>query len=71
MNHPKPRFVLTDDEKESRLWKRLCGHWDGRLHTLRIQNDGDKSETATARLRGQIAELKSIIGLSNDLPEID
>lgn len=71
MIQPKPRFILTEDEKESRLWKRLCEHWQDRLQTLRAQNDSDKSESATARLRGQIAELKASLGLEKELPETD
>jgi len=71
MNQPKPLFVLTQDEKESRLWQKLIKHLEDRLQTLRLQNDGDRSETETARLRGRIAELKAIIGLDKDLPEID
>ena len=71
MNQPKQRLTLTRDEKESKLWKRLLEHCESRLQTLRMQNDGDKSEIETAKLRGRILEVKAFLGLDKDLPEID
>jgi hypothetical protein len=71
MNEPKQRLVLTQDEKDSKLWRKLMKHWEDRLQILRTQNDGDKDEKATSRLRGQIAELKAMLGMDKDLPEVN
>ena len=37
-----------------------------RLDYFRRQNDGNLSETATATLRGRIAELKDFLALAKD-----
>jgi hypothetical protein len=71
MSQPKPRIVLTQDEKDSKLWRKLMAHWEGQLQILRTQNDGDKSEIETARLRGRIAQVKADLALDKDLPEVD
>lgn len=71
MSEPKARFVLTQDEKESKLWRKLTAHWQDKLQTLRTQNDGDKPESVTAKLRGQIAECKANLALENDLPDVN
>lgn len=64
-------LVLTADERESKLWRKLSDHFTERLASLRIQNDGDKSDIETAKLRGRISELKACIAFDKDLPEIE
>lgn len=71
MSHPKERFYLSREEKNSRLWMRLMSHFEERLALLRSQNDGDRSEMETAKIRGSIAEIKQFIALNSDLPIID
>lgn len=66
MNTPEPPFTLTESERTSGLWLRLEGYWKGRLERLRAQNDGDRSEAETAKLRGQIAELKASLSLGRE-----
>lgn len=67
-DHKKP-FILSRDERDSKLWARLMSHWADRLASLRARNDGDCNEAETARIRGQIAELKLILTLNNDPPD--
>jgi hypothetical protein len=57
---------LTKNEIVSPTWQRLKGHAEQRLADLRMQNDGALSELETARLRGRIAELKSILALEQE-----
>lgn len=71
MNEPKPALKLSRDEKSSRLFTRLMEHWEDRLQSLRLQNDGDHDPVSSAKLRGRIAELKLNLSLDKELPEID
>ena len=64
-------FILTLVERDSPLWRRLMGYHEARLKRLRIENDADKTPEATARIRGQIAEVKLMMGLNNDQPIIE
>jgi len=64
-------FILTHVEKDSPLWRRLMGYHEARLKRLRIENDADKTPEATARIRGQIAEVKLMMALNNDQPIIE
>lgn len=66
MNEPKPPLVLSAEERRSPLWKKLKDHWQERLEVLRKQNDGDRPETETAKLRGQIAECKALLWLERE-----
>lgn len=70
MNDPKPPFKLSLEDRESLVWKRLMTHFGERLEVLRTQNDGDKSEAETAKLRGRIAELKAILALNKELIDL-
>lgn len=58
-------FGLTEFERQSPLWKRLMERNAKRLALLRSKNDNDKDAVATARLRGQIRELKNFAALDN------
>lgn len=66
----KPTFKPSVDDRSSSLWKRLMTHLEGRLETLRQQNDAASSEAETARLRGQIAAVKEMLALNNEPPEL-
>lgn len=68
MNQP---ITITEDEKESKLWKKLKEHIETRLDLLRKKNDGNLDEFETARLRGRISELKSFFALDKEVPEIE
>lgn len=56
-------FELTSLDKNSATWVRLSRYMEERIMQLRIQNDGDKNELETAKLRGRIAELKGLLWL--------
>ena len=64
-------FLLTIEEKRSPLWRRLEEYLDERLIALRKENDGDRSELDTAKLRGRIAEVKSMIALGKETAQKD
>lgn len=64
--NPRPHFSLSNEERDSKLWARLVEHFESKLMSLRIQNEGDKSEIETANIRGRIAEIKSILSLNNE-----
>jgi hypothetical protein len=66
-----PVFYLTTEEKEARAWRKVAAHMAERLEHARAMNDGDRPEQETAKLRGRIAELKYLIGLSTKLPAVD
>jgi hypothetical protein len=62
---PQDRLTLTDQERESPLWKRLRAHYEKRLTSLRSQNDDPSSEHDTARRRGRIHEVKTLLSLND------
>lgn len=62
---PQDRLTLTDQERESPLWKRLRAHYEKRLISLRSQNDDPSSEQDTARRRGRIHEVKTLLSLND------
>lgn len=51
---------LTNAEFNSVLCERLREHCDNRIATLRIENDGDRSDIDTWKLRGRIAAFKEL-----------
>ena len=55
----KPTFELTDIQ--SATWQKLRQHIEARIDLLRRKNDHDADERATARLRGRIDELNSLL----------
>lgn len=55
--------MLTKLEKDSALWQKLEWHLKETLESLRSQNDADLSAEATAKLRGRIAAVKSMLAL--------
>ena len=59
---------LTDAEAHSALWTKLKEHMESRLATHRRKNDGDLDPTQTARMRGRIAELLSLLDLEKPEP---
>ena len=57
---------LDKHETQTALWQKLESHLSGRLADLRTANDGDLDPIQTARLRGRIVELRSLLDLSKD-----
>ena len=62
---------LIEFEAQSALWLKIEKELTDRLVTLRGQNDGDRSTEETAKLRGRIAEVKSILEWAKPDPKID
>jgi hypothetical protein len=56
-------FRLTPIEVASALWTRLSAHLNERLQVLREKNDNALDEQTTARIRGEIAEIKRLLAL--------
>jgi len=61
---------LTAFEAESLVWKKVEAELTARLETLRIQNDGDRTAEETAKIRGRIAEVKTILDWAIPDPKI-
>lgn len=60
---------LTDEERASPAWQKLRRYMEDELATLRIANDAsDLDPISTARLRGRIAELKTLLALGKPAP---
>jgi predicted secreted Zn-dependent protease len=53
-------FELEEHERQHPLWAKLMRHVDARIAALRIENDKQLDELATAQLRGRIAALLEI-----------
>ena len=70
MNYPTERFALTKADRMSPVWRTLHKYLSERLQILREMNDSERTLEGTARLRGQIAELKAIIALNDDALEV-
>ena len=62
--------LIEGNDKHSAAWKRLREHYEARLAKLRIDNDGDLDPTQTAKLRGKIAEIKLLLGLDKEPPNV-
>lgn len=61
---------LNPVEAQSALWIKLKGRAEQRLQTLRARNDGNLDPVATAKVRGQIAEVKSFLELDKPAPTL-
>jgi hypothetical protein len=59
-------FKLTNQERDSALWKRITNHIDSRLDTLRKNNDASLDQQETERLRGRISAFKELLALGNE-----
>lgn len=71
------QFSLKPHEKQSALWQKLQQHLESRLDIQRKKNDGNHDLVNTAKIRGRIAEIKSLLSLGDgdsdgqEPPEID
>lgn len=54
--------------RASGAWHELVNHLTGRLAALRQDLEKDSDPIATAKTRGQIAEVKRLLDLNQDLP---
>jgi len=62
--------LFTDHERQGAVWQKLKRHLEERLATMRAKNDGNLDEMKTARLRGQIAEVKALMSFGTDKPVV-
>lgn len=60
--------LITPQERDTALWRKVRKHIEERIVSLRARNDKDRSERETAVLRGAIGELKSILSIDQDIP---
>lgn len=67
----KPAFQLSEHDKQSPQWVNLSRHLEDRLSDLRKKNDNPgNTETETACIRGQIAEVKRLLELGSTYQEV-
>ena len=59
-------FRPTPADLSSPLWRALSAHYTERLATLRAKNDATQPVEQTERLRGQIFEIKALLGLADE-----
>lgn len=62
---------LTEEERSSPLWARLKAECETRLFKLRTSNDNDLGEIQTAKLRGQIMEIRRFLDMGTEKPKIE
>jgi hypothetical protein len=55
-------MILTPAEKESAIWMKLSEEIEKRIEVYRTKNEGDLTAEQTAKLRGQIAFAREILG---------
>lgn len=61
--------ALNKIEADSAVWQKVKSHLESRLDSLRRKNDSKKlNEIQTADLRGQISEVKLLLGLDKPPP---
>jgi ribosomal protein L29 len=61
---------LNEIEKTSGLWKKIDDELNSRLASLREQNDGERTQDETAKIRGRIAEIKTILSWAKADPQL-
>lgn len=61
-------FRLTATDRASPLWKAIEDELRAQLEQARMRNDGDLSPEDTARLRGDIARIKTCLAWAQDAP---
>lgn len=64
------RPTLDKVERNTTTWLKVYGYLTQRLVSLRARNDGDMTERETAMLRGQIAEIKALLAMGDDVPDV-
>lgn len=61
---------LTQQERDHAVWGKISAYAEDRLKLLRASNDNDHDATQTASIRGQIKELKALLNIAVDAPDI-
>jgi hypothetical protein len=65
---PNKARLLTQQDINGQVWKKIQDHLNARLLTMRAKNDGNLTADETAKVRGRIAEIKNMIELGNLAP---
>lgn len=66
MSQPEPPFKLLPSDLDSATWARLRKHLEDWQLRLRQQLEADREERETAKLRGQLAEVKRLLALGKE-----
>jgi hypothetical protein len=64
-------FELSDADRGSAAWASIERMLAARLADLRAKNDRLQTAEETAHLRGQIAEIKTLLSLAEPRPHVD
>jgi hypothetical protein len=67
----KPEPVLSTAEAQSAVYQKIKRYVEARVDELRKKNDRSLPADKTARLRGQIAELKHLAALDKPAPQLE
>lgn len=65
------RFELTDGEKISPAWLKIEDYLKQRLQILHAALESDLAPESTAKIRGQIVEVKSLRAMAIARPVIE
>jgi ribosomal protein L30/L7E len=67
-----PEPLLSAQDRDDRLWRKIKENLEDRLTALRIQNDSTKlTLDDTNKLRGRIQEVKRMLSLGTATPIVD
>lgn len=67
----KKKIALADGERLSSTWITVEAHAQARIETLHLMNEGDQDEVTTAKIRGQIKELRVLLAFGKVPPHYD
>jgi hypothetical protein len=67
-SRPIPTLVLTPEERQSALYRKLVTYFEERRDLHRRRNDNPLPQDETQRIRGEISECKAFLALVNPTP---
>jgi hypothetical protein len=62
------KCFIEPHEANKEVWKKLKAHMEARQLTLRKRLEGDLNEVETAKVRGQLIEIKLFLALDKPPP---
>lgn len=63
--------ILSQDEVNTSIWRKIERHLTERLNAARLRNDGPLDPAETAQTRGEIKALKGLLSLGRPLPPVE
>lgn len=60
---------LSPDDLYSTTWLKISAHYTARLARLRKKNDQQLTPEQTAKLRGEIAEVRNLLALDSRIED--